>query len=89
MDIIEAQDIREGLQIALRDNPKLTKYRLAKDLNLSSASHVNNYLTGSTKKARIEVLAMLYRRYSILVEDYKVSPQYKKLIAPKPTEIKV
>ncbi len=89
MEIIEAKDIREGLQIALREHPKLTKYRLAKDLNLSSSSHVNNYLTGVTKKARIEVLAMLYKRYNILVEDYKESPQYRKLIAPKPTEIKV
>ena len=87
--MIEAKDIREALQIALRDNPKLTKYRLAKDLNLSSATHVNNYLTGTTKKPRVEVMYMLYKRYEILVEDFKETPQYRKLTEPAATEIKL
>jgi len=78
----EVPDIKAGILEALSSNPKLTKYRLARDLNLSSSTHVNNYLTGDTKKSRVEVLYMLFKKYDILVEAFKETPQYRKLINP-------
>lgn len=90
MIVEEVPNIKEAIKKVLIDNPKLSKYRLAKDLNLSTSTHINNYLSGDTKKARKEVYKALLRKYSILVEEYKEDPDYKKsLINDEVKEIKV
>ena len=77
MQIIEVPNIKEAIVAAMKKDDKLTKYRLAKDLNLSTATHINNFLTGETKKTRPEVMKLLLNKYGILIEDYKNSAEYK------------
>jgi len=89
--MVEVADIREGIIIVMRDNPEVTKYRLAKDLNLSSATHINNFLTGETKRPRTEVYKLLFRKYDVLVAAYKESSEYKAMMREDegPKEIKI
>lgn len=75
--IIELDSMQQAIAKIMADNPKLTKYRLAKDLNLSTSSHVNNYLSGATSKARVEVMRTLYTKFGILLTAYKEDPDYK------------
>lgn len=71
MDIVEVSSIKEGIITALKRDDKLTKYKLGKDLGLSTATHINNYITGKTKRARPGVMKLLVEKYGILVGDYK------------------
>jgi len=78
MDMVEVPSIKSGILTALKNDDNLTKYKLAKDLNLSTATHVNNFITGKTKKTRPEVMKLLFDKYGILIEDYKNSSEYKR-----------
>jgi hypothetical protein len=88
--IIEVEDVREAAMEALKNDSSLTKYKLAKTLNLSTASHINNFLTGNTKKTRLAVKKLFFTRLNILIKDFKDTPEYKRL-TEKPTseDIKV
>lgn len=78
MEIIEVPNVKEAIMTALKGDDNLTKYKIAKDLNLSTASHVNNFITGKTKKTRPEVMKLLLTKYGILIEDYKNSQEYQR-----------
>lgn len=87
MDIIKTSMIGPGITLILLNNPGLTKYRLAKDLNLSTSTHLNNYITGATKTARIPVMAAMYSKYGVLVKAYEDTAEYKKLNQPQEIRI--
>ena len=80
MEVKEVPNIKEGIMTALKSDDNLSKYKLAKDLNLSTATHINNFITGKTIKTRPEVMKLLYKNYGILVEDYKNSNEYKRTV---------
>ena len=80
MEIIEVPNIKEAIMTVLKRDNKLTKYKLGKDLNLSTATHINNFITGKTKKTRPEVMRLLLNKYGILIEDYKNSTEYKRTL---------
>jgi len=71
MDIVEVPNIKEAIMTALKQNDRLTKYKLSKDLNLSTAAHINNFITGKTKSTRVEVMRLLFEKYGILIKKYK------------------
>jgi UDP-N-acetylglucosamine:LPS N-acetylglucosamine transferase len=86
--IVEVATMQQAITRIMAGNPSISKYRLAKDLNLSTSSHINNYLTGTTTKARVEVMRAIYNKFGILVEAYKEDPEYKAL-TKQITEIKI
>jgi hypothetical protein len=75
--IVEVATMQQAIARIMADNPDISKYRLAKDLNLSTSSHINNYLTGTTTKARVEVMRSIHNKFGILIEAYKEDPEYK------------
>ena len=89
MEIIEVPNIKEGILTALKRDDNLTKYKLGKALNLSTATHVNNFITGKTKKTRPEVMKLLLEKYGILIEDYKNSTEYRRTQEKTKGELKV
>lgn len=76
-NIIEVDTMQQAITQVMATNPSISKYRLAQDLNLSTSSHINNYLTGDTKKARTAVMKALYHKFGILVSAYKEDPEFK------------
>jgi hypothetical protein len=89
MAVTEVKNVREAVIHVLAENPNLTKYRLAKELNLSTSSHINNFLSEATKKTRVEVLRLLFKKFDVLVEAYKETPEYRKSQKQEPKEIQL
>jgi predicted transcriptional regulator len=78
MEIIEVDTMQQAIaQVIAKNTAGISKYRIAQELNLSTSSHINNYLSGTTKKARVEVMRALYNKFGILVAAYKEDPEYK------------
>ena len=89
MEIIEVDTMQQAITKVMAENEAgISKYRMAQELNLSTASHINNYLSGTTKKARVGVMRALYNKFGILVAAYKDYPEYKQRFA-EIKEIKV
>ena len=61
----EADTFKDAILYLLAENPDLTKYRLAKNLGMSTPSQINNILTGVTKRPRDKVVLALYHEYGI------------------------
>jgi len=80
MQIVKVSTIKEAILHIMQADSNLSKYRIAKDLNLSTSSHVNNFLTGETKKTRPEVMKLLLSKYGVLIKDYEDSAEYKRTI---------
>lgn len=88
----EVDSIRDAILMILTEDPSLSKYRLAKELNVSTASLLNNYINGTTKKAGPAIMKAVYERYGILVSDFKEfmvihSPSVEEEEEEAPTEI--
>lgn len=66
-------NIREGILKALELNPKLTKYKLAQDLNVSTSTHISNYVNGVTTRCRPEIALALEKLHGIRIEDGRVT----------------
>ncbi len=63
------KNIREAIIKAMELNPELTKYKLAQDLNISTSTHISNYINGVTTKCRPEIAEALEKLYNIRIED--------------------
>lgn len=77
--MIRVKTIKEAIVEILKTEDAPSKYKLAKELNLSTASHINNFLSGATKTTRVEVMAAIYSKYDVLIEAYENSFEYRKL----------
>lgn len=77
-EVIELESIKEAM-IYILANFEVTKYRLAKQCNLSTSTHVTNYITGRTTKARPEVMKLIFLKYNIVVSSFKDTKEYRKL----------
>lgn len=78
MEIVRVPTIKEAIIHIMQADENLSKYRIAKDLNLSTSSHVNNFLVGETKKTRPEVMRLLLDKYGVLIADYENSAEYRR-----------
>ncbi len=63
------KNIREAVLKAMEMDPKLTKYKLAQDLNISTSTHISNYINGVTVRCRPEIRAAIEKLYNIRIED--------------------
>jgi len=67
------KNIKDAIIKALQDNPELSRYKLAQDLNLSTSTHIGNYINGVTKKCRPEVKLALENKYNIRITNDKTT----------------
>lgn len=63
-----AANIRQAIIQILSRNPDLSKYQLANELELSTSTHINNYLSGTTKKPNANVVRLIKEKYDIEIE---------------------
>jgi len=89
MEVTEVANVREAVMQAMMADDKLTKYKLSKTLGLSTSTHVNNFITGKTKRTRIEVMRSFLNKYGILIEEYKNSAEYRKALNIPETEVRI
>ena len=67
--MIVVHNIREAILKAMQLDPKLTKYKLAQDLNVSTSTHISNYINGVTLRCRPEIKLAMEKKYNIRIED--------------------
>ncbi len=64
----EADSFKDAIIYILASDKDLTKYRLAKTLEMSTPTQINNILTGEVKLPRKKVIDALYREYGIKIK---------------------
>lgn len=70
-ELTNVKTIREAILLIMTRDHTITRYRLAKELNLSTSTHIGNYINGVTKKCRPEVLMAIKNKFNIIVGEEK------------------
>jgi transcriptional regulator with XRE-family HTH domain len=62
------QNFRQAIIQIMTDYPDITKYRIAKELGMSTPTIINNVLSGTTKRPNEKFIQALYKVYGIKIK---------------------
>ena len=65
---MEVDSFKEAVIYILKNDEAMTKYALAKRLGMSTATMINNILTGYTKNPRKKFRDALYKEFGIKIK---------------------